>query len=263
MNEITIHGSVTADPTLSFGRNGAGTAFTAVSVAVNRSHFDRTRNIRTQMPTVLHSRRCLRRAGREHRRHRAQGHRGDQPTVTLSQPRATRGMVGYVCLLIRTRSVRPSVPGGSNRAAGNPGPRFPLSWPAVRTAARSGWGGTSEARESVGALGEELARLPHSAVGLGRRVASVGTEALSCAVRSVSAGERHDGRVDLDGSIEGGFDRVRLRDHHSCVESQQPKAEQPSMNHGPDQHRAFAVRAARAATHAHGPGGGARRTVGS
>ena len=54
MNEITISGNITADPTLSFGRNGAGTAFTSFTVAVNRSYFDRTRNTRVQMPTVFH-----------------------------------------------------------------------------------------------------------------------------------------------------------------------------------------------------------------
>ena len=54
MNEITIHGNVTADPTLSFGRSGAGVAFTSFTVAVNRSYFDRTRNTRVEMPTVFH-----------------------------------------------------------------------------------------------------------------------------------------------------------------------------------------------------------------
>jgi single-strand DNA-binding protein len=54
MNEITIHGNITADPTLSIGRNGAGTAFTSFTVAVNRSYFDRTRNTRVEMPTVFH-----------------------------------------------------------------------------------------------------------------------------------------------------------------------------------------------------------------
>ena len=54
MNEITISGNVTADPTLSFGRSGAGVAFTSFDVAVNRSYFDRTRNTRVQMPTVFH-----------------------------------------------------------------------------------------------------------------------------------------------------------------------------------------------------------------
>jgi hypothetical protein len=99
--------------------------------------------------------------------------------------------------------------------------------------------------------------LPHSAVGLGRRVASGGTEvadALSFAVGTVAAGERHDGLLDVDDSIQGGLDRVRLRHHHSGVESQQSKAEQPSMDHRPDQHGAFAARGAHAATHPHGPG---------
>ena len=40
MNEITIHGNVTADLTLSFGRSGAGVAFTSFSVAVNRAPCD-------------------------------------------------------------------------------------------------------------------------------------------------------------------------------------------------------------------------------
>lgn len=54
MNEITIHGNVTADLTLSYGRAGAGVAFTGFSVAVNRSYYDRTRGDRVQMPTVFH-----------------------------------------------------------------------------------------------------------------------------------------------------------------------------------------------------------------
>ena len=54
MNEITIHGNVTADPVLRYGRNGAGTAFTSFSVAVNRSYYDRTRGERMTQPTVFH-----------------------------------------------------------------------------------------------------------------------------------------------------------------------------------------------------------------
>jgi single-strand DNA-binding protein len=54
MNEITIHGNVTADLTLSFGRTGAGVAFTSFTVAVNRSYFDRARSTRIEMPTVFH-----------------------------------------------------------------------------------------------------------------------------------------------------------------------------------------------------------------
>ena len=53
MNEITISGNVTADPTLSFGRAGAGIAFTAFTVAINRSYFHRARNTRIDMPTVF------------------------------------------------------------------------------------------------------------------------------------------------------------------------------------------------------------------
>ena len=54
MNEITIHGNVTADPVLRYGRNGAGTAFTSFSVAVNRSYYDRARGDRVAQPTVFH-----------------------------------------------------------------------------------------------------------------------------------------------------------------------------------------------------------------
>jgi len=54
MNEITIHGNVTADLTLSFGRTGAGVAFTSFTVAVNRSYFDRARSTRIEQPTVFH-----------------------------------------------------------------------------------------------------------------------------------------------------------------------------------------------------------------
>ena len=54
MNELTIHGNVTADPVLSHGRNGSGTAFTSFSVAVNRSYFDRARNARVEQPAVFH-----------------------------------------------------------------------------------------------------------------------------------------------------------------------------------------------------------------
>jgi single-strand DNA-binding protein len=54
MNEITVHGNVTADLELRYGRNGAGTAFTSFSVAVNRGYFDRARNARIEQPTVFH-----------------------------------------------------------------------------------------------------------------------------------------------------------------------------------------------------------------
>ena len=54
MNEITVHGNVTADPVLRYGRNGNGTAFTSFTVAVNRSYYDRTRGQRVSQPTVFH-----------------------------------------------------------------------------------------------------------------------------------------------------------------------------------------------------------------
>ena len=55
MNEITIHGNVTADPVIRYGRHGAGAAFTAFTVAVNRGYFDKQRGARVEQPTVFHS----------------------------------------------------------------------------------------------------------------------------------------------------------------------------------------------------------------
>jgi hypothetical protein len=80
---------------------------------------------------------------------------------------------------------------------------------------------------------------------------------------TVRAGERQDGRVDIDEGIQDGSGRVRLRDHHPCVERQQPKAEQPSVDHRSDQHGAFAVRGTQGTMHLHGPGAWPRRTAGS
>lgn len=54
MNETTIHGNVTADPTLSFGREGTGKAFTSFTVAVNRGYYDKQRGARVEQPTVFH-----------------------------------------------------------------------------------------------------------------------------------------------------------------------------------------------------------------
>jgi len=124
--------------------------------------------------------------------------------------------------------------------------------------------GTSEVGEGVGALGEQLARLPDSAVGLGRRLASRRTgvsDARRFGVRGVHVCDGHGSRVDFDDTVKGRLDGFRLRDHHPRVEGQQPKAEQASMNHRPDQHGAFAARGAHAATHPHGPGPEVRRTA--
>ena len=54
MNEITIHGNVTADPVLRFGRDGDATAFLAFTVAVNRFYFDRARNAKVEQPAIFH-----------------------------------------------------------------------------------------------------------------------------------------------------------------------------------------------------------------
>lgn len=57
MNEISIHGNVTAALELSYGRTGDGKAFAILAVAavaVNRGYFDRQRNARVQQPTVSH-----------------------------------------------------------------------------------------------------------------------------------------------------------------------------------------------------------------
>jgi single-strand DNA-binding protein len=54
MNEITIHGNITDDITVRYGRNGDGTAFTSFTVAVNRGYFDRQRGARVERPTVFH-----------------------------------------------------------------------------------------------------------------------------------------------------------------------------------------------------------------
>ena len=52
MNEITIHGNVTADPTLRLGQSG--NAFLTFTVAVNRSYYDRGRGTRIELPAVFH-----------------------------------------------------------------------------------------------------------------------------------------------------------------------------------------------------------------
>ena len=53
MNEITIHGNVTADPTLRRWQD-TGRAVLNFRVAVNRGYYDRTRNRWVDMPAVFH-----------------------------------------------------------------------------------------------------------------------------------------------------------------------------------------------------------------
>jgi single-strand DNA-binding protein len=54
MNEITIHGNLTATPTLRHGHNGEGTAFATFSVAVNRRYYSGTKGGWVDLPTVFH-----------------------------------------------------------------------------------------------------------------------------------------------------------------------------------------------------------------
>ena len=52
MNEITIHGNVTADPVLRTGQSG--NVFVTFDVAVNRSYYARERATRVELPAVYH-----------------------------------------------------------------------------------------------------------------------------------------------------------------------------------------------------------------
>ena len=52
MNEITIIGNLTADPTLRMSGNGRGVI--RFDVAINRRHFNRETNTYDDLPTVFH-----------------------------------------------------------------------------------------------------------------------------------------------------------------------------------------------------------------
>ena len=54
MNEITVHGNLTATPTLRRGQNGDGTAFATFSVAVNRRYYSTPKGGWQDLPTVFH-----------------------------------------------------------------------------------------------------------------------------------------------------------------------------------------------------------------
>ena len=53
MNEITIHGNLTADPVLREGQSGK--PFLTCTVAVNRSYYAADRGTRVDLPAVFHS----------------------------------------------------------------------------------------------------------------------------------------------------------------------------------------------------------------
>jgi single-strand DNA-binding protein len=53
MNEITIHGNLTADPVLREGQSGK--SFLTFTVAVNRSYYAADRGVRVDLPAVFHS----------------------------------------------------------------------------------------------------------------------------------------------------------------------------------------------------------------
>ena len=53
MNEITIHGNLTADPVLREGQSGK--PFLTCTVAVNRSYYAAERGTRVDLPAVFHS----------------------------------------------------------------------------------------------------------------------------------------------------------------------------------------------------------------
>jgi single-strand DNA-binding protein len=53
MNEITIHGNLTAAPVLRYGQNGR--PFCTFAIAVNRSYYSRDAGTRVDQPTVFHN----------------------------------------------------------------------------------------------------------------------------------------------------------------------------------------------------------------
>lgn len=52
MNEITIHGNLTAEPVLRHGQTGR--AFVAFTVAVNRTYYSQDAGRRVEMPAIYH-----------------------------------------------------------------------------------------------------------------------------------------------------------------------------------------------------------------
>lgn len=54
MNEITIHGNLTATPVLHRGSNGDGSAFATFTVAVNRRYYSTPKGGWIDLPTVFH-----------------------------------------------------------------------------------------------------------------------------------------------------------------------------------------------------------------
>src|SRR5215203_1620885 len=52
MNEITIHGNLTAEPVLRRGQTG--NVFLTFDIAVNRSYYARDRGVRVDLPAVFH-----------------------------------------------------------------------------------------------------------------------------------------------------------------------------------------------------------------
>lgn len=61
-----------------------------------------------------------------------------------------------------------------------------------------------------------------------------------CGSRCVA--DRHAGGIGVTEAAERGREGAWLRDHNSGVERQDAQAEQPRMDHGANQYRAFAVR---------------------
>ena len=54
MNEITIHGNLTATPVLHRGGNADGSAFATFTVAVNRRYYSTPKGGWVDLPTVFH-----------------------------------------------------------------------------------------------------------------------------------------------------------------------------------------------------------------
>ena len=54
MNEITIHGNLTATPVLHRGSNSDGNAFATFTVAINRRYYSSTKGGWVDLPTVFH-----------------------------------------------------------------------------------------------------------------------------------------------------------------------------------------------------------------
>ena len=54
MNEITVHGNITATPVLRRGQHGDGNAFLTFAVAVNRRYYSSAKAGWVDLPTVFH-----------------------------------------------------------------------------------------------------------------------------------------------------------------------------------------------------------------